>query len=130
MDAGEMLVDLGHPGVFDLQAFAAPSPALVVVAFIPPIAGDYVLSELAVRRVASQGDTATFRVFRGTMAKQGAQIGPSLQAKNDQHWVSDSGTYPLMGLTDKDRICFTVDSDGNFDNDATEISWVLTAMAP
>jgi len=109
-------------GVIDITMHPPDNNHLTVAAFIVPTSGNYSVSNLAVRRVASDGTTVTLKVFNPSQS----QIA-SLQATNNQDWVIDTGgPYDLGSLTAGDRIYFAVDNDGSFAFDSTEIAWTVT----
>ncbi len=107
-------------GVRDLQVHP-PQGQAVVVAFIAPAAGTYTISDLAVRRTEADGGTVRFHVFNSNNTEL-----VSLQATNDQVWVTAPSTTELY-VSAGDKILFTVDPDGDFDYDSTEIAWTITA---
>jgi len=107
--------------VFDLQLHPPINDHLTVAAFIVPTNANYSVSNLAVRRVSSDGETATLRVFNPSQSEIA-----SLQATSNQDWVTDAGTYDLGSLTTGDNIYFAVDNDGDYGWDnATEIIWTI-----
>jgi hypothetical protein len=108
-------------GVFDLQLHPPENDHLTVAAFIVPVAGDYSVYDLAVRRVDGSGDLAGYKVFdedKNPLAY--------IVATTDQDWVTDPTTYNLGTLAAGDRIYFAVDrEDANYYWDATEIIWTI-----
>ena len=107
--------------MYDISMHPPNNSHLTVAAFIVPTSGNYSVSNLAVRRVSDLDDYVTLKVFNASQS----QIA-SLQATNDQDWVTDAGTYDLGSLTAGDNIYFAVDNDGNYEWDATEIIWTVT----
>ena len=108
-------------GVFDLQLHPPENNHLIVAAFIVPIAGDYSVYDLAVRRVWYEGDVAGYKVF-----DEDKNLLTHIVASTDQDWVTDSNTYNLGSLQAGDRIYFAVDrEDAHYYWDATEIIWTI-----
>ncbi len=112
-------------GVFDLQLHAPEeiggNDHLTVAAFIVPVAGDYSVYNLAVRRVDDGGDLAGYRVF-----DESKSLLTHIVATTDRDWVTDPSTYNLGTLAAGDRIYFAVDrEDANYFWDATEIIWTI-----
>jgi hypothetical protein len=108
-------------GVFDLQLHPPENDHLVVAAFIVPVAGDYSVYDLAVRRVWWEGSLAGYRVF-----DESKSLLTHIVATTDQDWVTDPTTYNLGTLLAGDRIYFAVDrEDANYYWDATEIIWTI-----
>lgn len=109
-------------GVYDLQLHPPESEHLIVAAFIVPFDGIYTVSDLAVRRVDSQGNLVVFKVFDDSKNEI-----VRIQAMNDQIWMKDDSIYNFGALRGGDRIYFAVDKGENdyFWWDATEISWTV-----
>lgn len=130
--AGKSLVDRGEdtresnvpdpPGVRDLQLHPPEENTLTVAAFIVPFNGSYSISNLAVRRVDSEGKKVTYKVFDASK-----KLIASLKASNNQAWVIDENTYDIGNLTAGDRIYFAVDKGKNdyFYWDAAEVIWTV-----
>lgn len=108
-------------GVLDLQLHPPENDHLTVAAFIVPVAGDYSVYDLAVRRVWWEGDLAAYRVF-----DENKNLLTHIVATTNQDWVTDPNTYNLGTLAAGDRIYFAVDrEDTNYFWDATEIIWTI-----
>ncbi len=108
-------------GVMDLQLHPPSNPHLTVAAFTAPVAGVYTVSGLAVRRVFYEGESVTYLVF-----DSGKNQLASLQAFQDQMWVTDDQSYPAGNLQAGDRIYFAVSNDGDYGWDATEVAFTVT----
>ncbi|MFB3785059.1 MAG: hypothetical protein ACE15F_01680 [bacterium] len=108
-------------GVMDLQLHPPSNPHLTVAAFTAPVAGAYTISNLAVRRVYYSGESVTYMVF-----DSGKNLLASLQAFQDQMWITDDLSYPDGNLPAGDRIYFAVSNDGDYGWDATEIAFTVT----
>jgi hypothetical protein len=107
--------------VFDLQLHPPENDHLTVAAFIVPVAGNYSVYDLAVRRVWWEGSLAGYRVF-----DESKSLLTHIVATTDQDWVTDPSTYNLGTLAAGDRIYFAVDrEDANYFWDATEIIWTI-----
>lgn len=112
-----------HPfGVMDLQLHPPQNSHLTVAAFVVPATGTYSVSDLGVRRIDTHGQTARLYLFDA----QGQQLA-SLLATNNRAWNNSSLAYGLGTLHEGDRIYFAVGADGEYDYDATEISWQIDA---
>ena len=109
-------------GVLDLQLHPQQNDHLVVAAFVTPVGGFYRLTDLGVRRPYFEGGSVTYRVFD----KNKSPVA-SLQAFNDTAWVTSASLHSLGWLAAGDRIYFTVDRDGDYGWDVTEIAWTLSA---
>ena len=109
-------------GVMDLQLHPPNNDHLVVAALIAPIDGTYRLKDLGARRVFTSGTTVTYRLF-----DRNKLLIASLQARNTTSWVTDTNIYWLGPVAAGERIYFTVDRDGNYGWDATEVAWTLSA---
>jgi hypothetical protein len=108
-------------GVFDLQLHPPENDHLTVAAFIVPVAGNYSVYDLAVRRVWWEGSLAGYKVFDDSKS-----LLTHIVATTDQDWVTDPTTYNLGTLAAGDRIYFAVDrEDANYFWDATEIIWTI-----
>lgn len=108
-------------GKFDLQVHPPDRATSSVVAFTVPKNGNYSVSNLAVRRVdGNANQTALFKVFNNQQVSV-AQLTASSQA-----WTTDSGTYNIGNLTTGQKIYFTVEKNGEYWWDATEINWKIT----
>jgi len=108
-------------GVRDLQLHPPNNSHLTVAAFVAPHDGYYTVSDLAVRRVYSEGGSVTYKVFDSSQ-----ELITSLQASNNRIWVIDGNTYILGNLSADDRIYFAVDNYEGYSFDATEIAWTVT----
>jgi hypothetical protein len=111
-------------GVMDLQLHPPQNDHLVVAAWVAPFAGTYRLTDLGARRRDPEGNSVTYRVF-----DQNKVLVASLQAVNNTAWNTDTNVYWLGRLTAGDRVYFSVDRDGDFGWDATEVAWTLSAQA-
>jgi hypothetical protein len=107
-------------GVFDLQLHPPDNDHLTVGAFIVPVAGDYSVYDLGVRRVWWEGSLAGCRVF-----DESKSLLTHIVATTNQDWVTDPNTYNLGTLTAGDRIYFAVDREDDYYWDATEIIWTI-----
>jgi hypothetical protein len=108
-------------GVFDLQLHPPENDHVTVAAFVVPVAGDYTVYDLGVRRVWWEGSLAGYKVF-----DQSKSLLTHIVATTDQDWVTDPNTYNLGTLQASDRIYFAVDrEDANYFWDATEIIWTI-----
>jgi glucose/arabinose dehydrogenase len=111
-------------GVSDMQMHPPDSKRLTVAAFTVPQTGSYRITNLGVRRVdPTTGQTSRFKVFN----KAGTLIA-NLQTTS-QAWVRNTNTFNLGTLNAGDKVYFTVDADGAFYYDATEIMWRMTRVA-
>lgn len=119
-DAGEAGA-LAPLGVNDLAIHPPVNDHNTVVAFKVPQNGTYVISNLGVRRVSNSGNNVRLRVFNPA----GTQL-TTLNATNNQDWVTTATTYNLGALTAGQYIYFGVDRNGVYDWDAAEISWTVT----
>jgi hypothetical protein len=120
--------ELGAPqpaGVFDLQMHPPQRDHLIVTTFIVPLAGPYVVYDLAARRVSQSGETAIYTVWNTAMS-----IVSSIQVGHDRAWTRDPQLYPLGSLRAGDRIYFAVGRDGDYAYDATEISFSVSLVGP
>jgi hypothetical protein len=112
-------------GVFDLQLHPPNSNNLTVAAFIAPEAGEYWVSDVAVRRVLSTGTTSRLKVFNSTKL-----LIINLQATNNKDWVVTPTPVSVGNLIAGDKIYFAVDRDGtSYASDFTEIAWTITKFA-
>ena len=112
-------------GVFDLQLHPPNSAKLIVSAFVVPVAGEYTLSNLAVRRVSSASGTTRLKVFDSDQLPVA-----DLQATNNQDWVQNTNTLALGTLSIGDSIYFAVDREGNYASDFTEVMWTVNRLIP
>ncbi|AYB33252.1 PKD domain-containing protein [Chryseolinea soli] len=112
-------------GVFDLQLHPPNSAKLIVSAFVVPVAGEYTLSNLAVRRVSSATGTTRLKVFDSDQLPVA-----DLQATNNQDWVQNTNTLALGTLSVGDSIYFAVDREGNYASDFTEVMWTVNRLVP
>jgi len=110
-------------GVMDLQLHRPQNDHLVVAAFVAPFDGTYRLTDLGARRRDSEGNSATYRVF-----DQNKVLVASLQAFNTTAWSPDTNVYWLGRVAAGDRVYFSVDRDGDYGWDATEVAWTLSAQ--
>jgi hypothetical protein len=109
-------------GVMDLQLHPPNNDHLVVAALVAPFDGTYRLTDLGARRVYTSGTTATYRIFDPRR-----HLIANLQASNNTAWITDTNVYWLGRIAAGDRIYFTVDRDGDYGWDATEVAWTLSA---
>ena len=107
-------------GVTDFQLHPPNNAHLTVAAFVIPTDGSYTVSDLAVRRVYSEGATVSYFVF-DTSKKQIA----ALNASNDQFWIPDTQSYSVGSVKAGDRIYFAVGNDGDYGWDASEITFTI-----
>ncbi len=107
-------------GVLDFQLHPPDNDHLTVAAFIVPVAGNYSVYDLAVRRVWWEGSLAGYRVF-----DESKSLLTHIVATTNQDWVTDPNTYNLGTLTAGDRIYFAVDREDDYFWDATEIIWTI-----
>ena len=123
-DGGEGAVPMPM-GVRDFQLHPPNVDRIAAMAFVVPVAGAYTGTGVAARRVSTNGngDDATL-VLHAPCGNATPVV--SLQAKNDNDWVSSGQPHDLGSFNIGDRICFGVSRDGNFNADATEIAWTLT----
>jgi dienelactone hydrolase len=112
-------------GVFDLQLHPPNSAKLIVSAFVVPVAGEYTLGNLAVRRVSSASGTTRLKVFDSDQLPVA-----DLQATNNQDWVQNTNTLALGTLSIGDSIYFAVDREGNYASDFTEVMWTVNRLIP
>lgn len=107
-------------GIRDMQMHPPDNAHLTVASFSIPETGTYTLNNLAVRRVdGTTGHTVRYRVFDQTKT----QIA-NLQATS-RSWVASTPTINLGTRAKGEKIYFTVDRDGAFYYDATEIAWSI-----
>jgi len=109
-------------GVRDLQMHPPADDHNMVAVFTVPETGHYSVSDLGARRVAAGGETSRLQLFN----KLGVLIA-SVVAGNDQAWVHSNTTYDLGTLLTGEKIYFAVGRDGDWELDATEISWEIVA---
>jgi hypothetical protein len=109
-------------GVRDLQLHPPNNLHMTVAAFRVPIAANYKISNLAVRRVYNLGESVNLHVFN----TQQVEIA-TLSASANQAWVTSASTYTLSGLAAGAYIYFAVDRGVDYSYDATEIAWTITA---
>jgi hypothetical protein len=113
-------------GVFDLQLHPPNNGHLTVAAFRVPEAGNYVVSNLAVRRVdGNAGQTSRLLVFDHL----GVQIA-NLQASSNRAWVTQAGAFTINGLAAGSYIYFAAGRDGQYWWDATEVAWTVRRTGP
>lgn len=109
-------------GVLDLQLHPPQDNKLTVAAFIAPVAGDYSISNLAVRRVSTNGTTVRFRVFNSSKVEVA-----NIQATNNQDWVLGGSAISVGTLAAGDRLYFATDRDSNWEFDFTEVAFTISA---
>jgi len=107
-------------GQRDMQMHPPIDDHNVIAAFIVPENGTYSVSGLGIRRLEANGQTARLRLFN----PQGAELA-NLQASNNQAWVRSGNTYQVGTLCAGDRIYFAIHNDGDWEWDATSISWEI-----
>jgi hypothetical protein len=107
-------------GVKDLQLYPPDGDALVVAAFVAPVAGTYYIDDLAARRVAATGRTSTV-----TVRAPASQTLATLKPSNDMAWVKDTGRVMAGRLEVGDRIYIAVGRDGDSEGDATEVAFSI-----
>jgi poly(3-hydroxybutyrate) depolymerase/methionine-rich copper-binding protein CopC len=118
--------DPSPTGVFDLEMHPPNSDKLTVAAFIVPAAGNYSISNVAVRRIYyTTSGTSTLRVFDN----HAVEIF-SITGNNSLNWISNTTTYDLGSLNTGERIYFGIDRDANYASDFTEIAWTITMTPP
>jgi hypothetical protein len=118
-DAGETNAPPGG-AVYDLMLHPPTPTKLTVCSFVVPKNGTYEITDLAVRRINSQGISVALKVFNPQ--KQNVA---TLTALNNRAWVTSSQSYNLTGLKEGDNIYFAVDAVDDFNYDATEIAWTI-----
>lgn len=109
-------------GVRDLVMHPPFEDKYTVMWFPTPVAADYTLSDVAVRRSSSQGEEATFEVWIG-----GLTLITSVTATSDQDWVLDPQSHDLGALGKNARMLFVVKHDDTWGYDGMELSWTLSA---
>ena len=110
-------------GVMDLQLHPPQNDHLVVAAFVVHFAGTYRLTDLGARRRVTSGNSVVYRVFDNNEL-----LVATLRAGNNTVWTTDTNVYWLGRLAAGDRVFFTVDRDGDYGWDATEVAWTLSAQ--
>lgn len=119
-DVGETNTPLPS-GKYDLMMHPADNDHLTVCEASIPLAGNYEISNLATRRVSSNGGNSIFKVFDNNKS-----LITTLTATNSRAWVTNNQVYKLNNLQAGSKIYFACDRDVNFDYDPTEVVWTLT----
>ncbi|MHC4324742.1 MAG: Calx-beta domain-containing protein, partial [Planctomycetota bacterium] len=113
-------------GVLDISVHPPDNDHLIVTAFVVPLQGNYVVSDLAVRRLVAGNCGQQVRL---SLFDQNQNRLASLEAgidMNDGAWVVDREVYTLGHLEAGDRIYFGVERVDDFYGDAAEIVWTIT----
>ncbi len=107
------------PGVLDLQMHPPSNDHLIVCAFEAPFAGNYIVSNLAIRRVYDEGSEAALKLFGPDKELLATLTG------NSRSWKYDVKTYTLRNVAEGDLIYFAVDNVDGFAYDAIEVLWSI-----
>lgn len=128
--AGKSLVNRGSDvsegnspspaGVRDLQLHPSNNLHNVIAAFRIPQNGTYVISGIGARRVSNSGNNSRLRIYNPS----GTQLA-TINATNNQDWVTTSSSYTISNATAGQYIYFAVDRNGDYAWDATEITWTI-----
>jgi|GEM_PF-6931363 len=119
-------------GVYDIKMHAPKNDHSTVMAFIVPVKGDYTISDLAFRRdnewLAGEDPqkSVRFRIFDHNQRLLCDKQYVSQQYKGP--WKILSETFELSGLQKGDRIYFTLNSDGDWGWDKTDVTWTISAV--
>jgi len=113
-------------GVLDVSVHPPDNDHLIVTAFVVPLPGHYVVSDLAVRRLVAAhcGQQVRLSLFDQQQNRR-ASLTAGID-RNDGAWAVDRGAYALGPLAAGDRIYFGVDRVDDFYGDAAEITWTIT----
>jgi hypothetical protein len=118
-ETGEGTAPFDASGVFDLHLHPPIDDKLTVAAFIAPVAGDYTVSALGVRRLSTNGLTVRFRVFD----KNQAEVANLITVDNSRAWVTSASPVSVGTLAAGDKIYFATDRHGDWAFDLTEITF-------
>lgn len=120
------------PIALDLQLHAPlEQDVFVYAAFVVPLAGHYVLSDVAAHRVLTTGDRTTLQVYLKKGSAPSEKIGTQLKASKKQEWQLETFMLDPQPLSVGDQILFEVGADGdNGDGDALEVAWTIEATVP
>jgi hypothetical protein len=109
-------------GVIDLQLHPPNNSKLTVAAFVVPVSGTYLVSNLAARRTATGGNGVDYQVFN-----KNKTLVVTLKAGTNQDWVQDTVSSRSLGaLAAGDRIYFSVYRQISDFSDHTEVAWTIT----
>jgi PKD repeat protein len=105
------------PGVLDLQMHPPNDEHLIVCAFEAPFSGNYIVSNLGIRRVYDEGSGTALKLFGPDKKLLATLSGTS------RSWNYDVKTYTMRNVAKGDLIYFAVDNVDGFAFDAVEILW-------
>ncbi len=106
-------------GVYDLQMHPPNNDHLTVFAFQVPADGNYMITDLAARRVYNDGSSIEFQVFDQNKTKLATVLSTT------RAWTADTKTYLLNNMTKGNIIYFAVDRVENYNYDAAEVAWTV-----
>ncbi len=119
-------------GVYDIKMHPPKNDHSTVIAFIIPVSGDYTISDLAFRRdnewlaAEEPRKSVRFRIFNHKKQLLCDKQYISQQYKGP--WMILSETFELPGLQKGDRLYFTLNSDGDWGWDKTDVTWTISAV--
>lgn len=119
--------DPAPAGVFDLQFHPPQNGHYAIAAFVAPIAGRYVISDFAARRILADSGTSWSGVALGSDPSN--LVSDVIAATEDRLWVSHAGGDVDLGdLPENERICLGTYRSFDLNNfaDATELSFTIT----
>lgn len=106
-------------GVFDLQMHPPDSEHSIVAAFNVPVTGDYLITNLGIRRISGESGRVSLNVFNQERLKI-ASI-----ATDSQAWSFYKENLLLSGLKVGEKIYISVYNEDGFDYDASEVTWSI-----
>ena len=119
-------VDPAPAGVFDLQLHPSQNAHYAIAAFVTPVAGRYVVSDLAARRILADPGTSWSGLALGSDPSN--LVSDILEASEDRLWVYHATVIDLGELPANERLCFGTYRSFDLNNfaDATELSFTVT----